>query len=261
MLTIVFGGYGVGKTAFITQRLIEAYEESGEEMLNYARSEIERANGERLKTLTIPSQPPIYCDYNVKIEVQRGEYFEPYYLNGYYFGLPNDKMPTQFVPPGSKIFFDEAQRYYNSRKSMTMPDHVSRAYEMHRHYGLDITMAVQRVMLIDKNIKDLCKHFIEIQSLEHEYNAFGDISKSVWKCREFDNWLAVEEYLNTGAGNYVETEYTYEGNIFDCYNSFNYFNDFMPRETKNEDFSYLKFKNDGDGSAFYNRGEPNGYRK
>ena len=34
-----------------------------------------------------------------------------YYINGYYLGLPDGENEVMFVPPGSKIFLSEAQRY------------------------------------------------------------------------------------------------------------------------------------------------------
>ena len=227
---------------------------------------IEERNKLRLNPLTLPVKPPIYADYPVKFQVGYNEYFEPYFINGYYLGLANDRMNTLYLPPYSKVFLGEAQRYYNSRKSANFPDHVSRLYEMHRHYHLDIFMDVQRVRLIDANIRDLCRHFIEVQSSTNILNDVGHIVKTVWQCREFSNWTAFEDYLNTGAETYTVTTYTHDGDIFECYDSFGYFDNFIPAEGK--DFNYLNFMSRTDLSnlssaeaEFYKNTEPDGYRK
>jgi zona occludens toxin (predicted ATPase) len=175
-------------------------------------------------------------------------------------------MPIMYFPPYSKIFLEEAQRYYDSRQSATFPEFVSRAYEMHRHYGLDIYMDVQRVGLIDKNIRELCRNFIEVQSMQNQVDNMGYITQTVFKCREFKKWTDVNEYLNSGAETtYTETEYVNQGNIFDCFNSYNYFENFVPPDGK--DFNYLEYlspadrqKLHGEIADFYNTSEPKEYR-
>lgn len=264
-LSIIFGGYGKGKTGLLTCFMITDYLKNGEKLLSDCRAKIEEVNAEKGLKLTAPERAPYYADYSVKYGRGDKVDFEPYYINGFYFGLPNDNMQVLSVPPYSKIYLDEAQRYYNSRKSMTFPDWVSRAYEMHRHYNLDITMSVQRVMLIDKNIKDICRRFIEVVDLTHERNTFGGIGASKWTCREFDDWNAVEDYIavkerDRTPGMYTQTEYSFRGNIFNCYDSFNYFDDFLPKK----DFNYLKLSQSkeysGEEKKYFETGEPNGFR-
>ncbi len=266
MITIISGAPGAGKSSLNTYFLKQAYFEHGRTMLESCTSKIAELNKTRLNPLTPPDKPPIFSDYKVKFRVGYEEFFEPYYINGYYLGLANDRMATQFLPPYSKVFLGEAQRYYNSRQSANFPDFVSRLYEMHRHYHLDIFMDVQRVMLIDPNIRALCRHFIEVQGMENTLNDVGEIIKTVWHCREFPNWTAYENYLNTGAETYTNTAYTHEGNIFHCFDSFGYFDMFLPKE--GQDFNYLNFVNRAelaklpdDKAQFYKSGEPEGYRK
>lgn len=263
MITIISGAPGAGKSSLNTYFIIREYQENGRILKERCVSKINEINKNRLNPLTPPDKPPIFADYSVKFLVDYDKFFEPFFINGYYLGLTNERMNTQYLPPFSKVFLGEAQRYYNSRRSANFPDHVSRLYEMHRHYGLDIYMDVQRVRLIDPNIRDLCRHFIEVQSMHNTLDKLERIVKSTWYCREFANWTAFEDYLNTGAATFTERCYVYEGNIFDCFDSFGYFDMFLPSEEK--DFNYLNFRKRGDNlkpseEEFYKNGEPIGYR-
>lgn len=263
MITIIFGAPGSGKSSLNTYFLKELYRAQGKQLLEAACDRIERINQDRAIPLSCPDKPPIYADYAVKFKIGYEKWAEPYFINGYYLGLANDRMATLPVPPGSKIFLSEAQRYYDSRKSQTFPDHVSRAYEMHRHYGIDIWMDVQRVSLIDLNIRQICRRFIEVLRMEHKTDENGRILKTMFHCRTFGDWIAVDQYLTTGAKTYQEEVFVNEGNIFDCFNSFAYFDEFVPKE--GADFRYLPFAGVNDqireeDQKFYKFSEPEGYR-
>ena len=267
MLHIISGAPGAGKSSLNAYFLQHAYREEGAELLKRSAARIEEFNKSRLYPLTPPAKPPIYSDFKVKFIIGYKKYFEPYYINGYYMGLANERMRTLFLPPYAKVFLGEAQRYYNSRRSSTFPDFVSRFYEMNRHYGLDVYLDVQRVRLIDANVREICRHFIEVQDMMHEYDELERIVRSTWHCREFGNWIDIEDYLNTGAVTYKETEYSYEGNIFELYDSFSFAENYLPKDDAGNDIAYLKhmappeaMAKGGDAAEFYRRGEPAGYR-
>lgn len=237
-------------------------------MQKLSAARIDEINKTRRHPLTPPPLPPIYSDFKVKIPAGYKKHYEPYYINGYYMGLANERLKTQFLPPYAKVFLGESQRYYNSRKSGNFPDFVSRFYEMHRHYGLDLYLDVQRVRLIDPNIRELCRCFIEVQGMEHTRDKLRRIIHTVWRCREFSNWQAYEDYLNTGAVTYKETTYENDGNIFDCYDSFSFFENYLPEDVPGKDISYLKHLTraearfiGADKAEFYKSGEPAAYRK
>lgn len=256
MITIIFGAPGSGKSSLNTYFIKQTYRTEGQKRLTQARTLIEQENERREHPLTVPDKPPIFANYRVRFHTGYKKWFEPYFVNGYYLGLANDKMPTQFLPPGSAVFLGEAQRYFNSRKSKTFPDWVSRFFEMHRHYRVDIWMDVQRPILIDANIRELCKNFIEVQKMDHFYDNAGRITRTEFHVREFDRWGAVEQYLNTGAKVYTEPPpYINEGNIFRSFDSYSYFDEFVPAEEK--DFNLLSFGGQG---GFYNTTEPKEYR-
>ncbi len=189
--------------------------------------------------------------------------FRSYFLNGYYFGVANEEMDTQFVPPFSVLVFDEAQRIFNSRESSTFPEFVSYAFEIHRHARLDITLIAQRGMLIDCNIREVGVHVIEVVSMENEKDIAGNVFRSTWHCREFDDWSSAEAYLKSGEKTYKETTYTNEGSsIYASYNSFDKLTAFLP--PKGKDFSYLPYEKPADVSEreakFYNTARPKEYR-
>ncbi len=263
-ITIIAGAPGSGKTSLAAALLCEIYRTQGETLQEETAAKIEAANEKRLNPLEIPQKPPIYADFDIEFLVGYEEYYKPYFINGFYLGLPNDKMQTQFVPPGSKIFLSEVQRYYDSRKK-ALPDHVSRFFEMHRHYGIDIYLDIQRAMLVDLNIKELCRRFIEIQSHQNITDENGRIFKTVWTYREFGSWIEYEQYLSSNAQTYITKTYTHNGNIFECFNSFSFYEEFFPPE--NGKFSYLEYKSrtasqdlDEATAAFYKISEPEIYR-
>ena len=128
-----------------------------------------------------------------------------------------------------------------------MPNFISRAFEMHRHYSLDFWLDVQRPTLVDLNIRELCKQFIEVIEMENTLNSVGDVTRSVFRCREFGCWRDVAQYLETGAKTYKDTVFIHDGNIFDCFDSFNYFSEFLPGE--DADFRYLPFRSGAEAAG------------
>ena len=264
MITIIFGAPGSGKSSLNTYFLKRLYRREGEIRLDRTRALIAEANEHRLTPLSVPDKPPIFSNYEVKFQTDYEEDFEPYLINGFYMGLQNDRIPTQYIPPASAVFLDEAQRFYDSRKSATFPEFVSRFYEMHRHYHIDLWLAVQRPVLIDANIRALCRNFIEVERMEHEHDDAGRIAKTIFRCRGFDRWEEIEQYLESGTETYKTTSYTHEGNIFRSFDSYSYFEAFLPPE--GQDFKFLPFRAKSAAIAredeiFYDSAEPDAYRK
>lgn len=264
MITIIFGAPGTGKTSLNTHFLQTEYKTHGRALLAQTQKRIAEVNRTRVRPLALPDKPPIFANYKASFKIGYEKTFEPYYINPFYLGLENGNMPTQYLPPQSRVFISEAQRYYNSRKSSTLPDWVSRLYEMHRHYGMEIFLDVQRANLIDLNIKEICKRFIEVREMRHEQDYAGRILRTRFSVREFDCWRAVEQYMETGAKTFRSVTHTHEGNIFRCFDSYSYFEEFLPDEGK--DFKYLPFltraelKKAGADAAFYKSDEPAEYR-
>ncbi len=258
MITIIFGATGAGKTAFATYLLKEKYMNDGKNILRRSRQIIEAANLKYGRNLTPPPKVPFYTNYKVKLHVGYKKYYEPFYMNGHYFGVTNDEVDTQHIAPGSKMVLDEAQRIVASRESSKFPSWASYGFEIHRQAEIEIYLLAQRGNLIDRNIKELGVHVIEIRSIHNEKDVAGNIIKTTWKCREFSEWSEAERYIKNGEKTYKETEYTNEWSIFDSFDSFEKLEDFLP--PKGQDFDYLPqdkpAKLTKREKRFYTRGKP-----
>ncbi len=265
MIIIVFGKPGAGKTSLMTHFMTELYEKQGDELLESCQDLIIEQNQERLYALPLPDKPPIFSNFGAKILADYEEEYSPYFFNPYYFGVENDDFPIQYLLPGGYYFIDEAQKYYNSRKSLMLRDHVSRAFETHRQYGMTFILGCQRPKLIDLNIRELTAVCIEVVRLENEVTAYGGIRSSAWYCRKYDSVSAALEYLETG----VETgkkipPIVHNGNIYEAYDSFENRKQFFPKDQKSSGFDLLPFRHDDNLPEeilrFYKPGEPKWFR-
>ena len=138
---------------------------------------------------------------------------------------------------------------------------------MHRHNHYDIYLDLQRIGLLDLNIRDLSARIVEVCGMAHEYNSQGSIVSTTWVCHEFEGWEDFDKYLNGTTRRAKTVRFTNTGNIFSGYDSCNYASEFVPDER--EDYIYLKHKNEVGTVAyiqdklkkFYNFSMPDGYRK
>ena len=229
MITIVFGKPGAGKTAFLAADVVRYINGSPAscELLQECAAEVRKLN-DNGALFSMPTSAPVYTNFPVTASCGTYAPYEPYYVDGFHLGFENDDVEVMPVLPCARIYLSEAQRYYNSRRSKDLPDWVSRYFEEHRHFGLQIYLDVQRPGLIDVNIRELCERFLEIQRMEHRYDRVGNIVSSTFFYREFTDWKYVDQYLGGHDGGYTEGKSVYTGNIFECYESKSYFRQFVP---------------------------------
>ncbi len=239
MITIVYGKPGCGKTAFLAA--------DGAHWMDYSHDSLAlfRECHERVEALreegydfTLPDRPPVYSNFSLSVPCGVIEPFKSYCLDGYETGFePEDESyPNSPVYPCSRIYFSEAQRYYNARLFSKMPDWISRYYEQHRHFGLEIFLDVQRAGLIDLNIREIAERFILMRRIVHKVDAIGNILSSTFHYYEFSDCKEVDRFCESGAGEYVERTSVYDGCIFDCYDSTSYYRSFIPK--RGVDFSH-----------------------
>ena len=105
-------------------------------------------------------------------------------------------------------------------------------------------------------------HELTATGMEHEKDSAGRIVHTSFRCRKFDDWTAVEQYLKTGDGAFEEISYENEGDIFRAFDSYSYFGEFLPKD--GQDFKLLPFmgeagKKNAD-AVFYGTAEPAAYR-
>ncbi len=241
MITIIFGKPGAGKTAYLVSQMLRFLGNSREayELLWDCQDRVITMDRRGLD-YTVPTTPPVYTNFPVSAHVGFNQWRSSFYVDGFHLGLENDFVPVTNVLPGAVIGLTEVQRYYNSRNSKdgkkALPDWVSRFYEEHRHYGLQIYLDLQRLGLCDLNIRELAGRIVEVYDLEHHLDRRGNILASRFSLRCWDNLAAAERYVdNDSLTNYARKEYIHEGNVFEAYTSTCYFDAFLPGACK--DFS------------------------
>jgi len=241
MITIIFGLPKIGKTALNTYFAIQHMTKLSDGEVLFTRSKCEQLN-EGGFNVSIPEKHVVYSDINIKYSSSDYLPRTSFDIDGYKFGVPNDKFETTFVPPGAKLFFTEGQRYWNSHKDL--PEAVTRAFENHGHYFLDIFIDVQRPGLINLNIRELTSRFIEVLEQKDILDKNGDPVQTTWKCKQFSSCYEVTKYQSDGRPpNMGENiSFTFYGNIRECYNAFENYAAFL-KGRENEDFSTASHKN------------------
>jgi len=242
MIIEIVGKPRAGKTALNTLFMVLEEKYRGATMLYHSRRIITELNKDRKIKLTVPQKAPIYANYEAHILTGYKEEFKPYVLNPYCLGVPTaqtaDKL--QYMLPCSCLHVTEGRKYWDGRESSSMPDNVSQFFETHGHNYMTIIIDAQRGKALDLNIRENATRFIEVQGMVNDEDAYGRVIHSRWYCREFYSLQDYEAYL---AGNksayYRKTMYHYEGNIFDCFESRNRKEDYVPAEGK--DYSTLEF--------------------
>ena len=240
MITIIFGKPGAGKTAYLVSQMLRFLGNSREayELLWNCRDRVISLD-QRGLNYTVPTTPPVYTNFPVSVHVGYNKWRSSFYVDGFHLGLENEFVPVTNVLPGAVIGLTEVQRYYNSRNKdrKALPDWVSRFYEEHRHYGLDIYLDLQRLLLCDLNIRQLAGRIVEVYNLEHQTDRRGNVLSSKFSLRTWDNLAAAERYVeNDSLTNFEREEYIHEGNVFEAYTSACYFDAFLP--DVDNDFSF-----------------------
>lgn len=230
----VFGDRGAGKSVFLTYQIWKIYTERGQEILERSRRIIEEENKKRKTKLKLPDRVPIYCNFKVKIKNPDGSIYEPYYIKGSEIGIGKKYKK---IYPGAVIVIDEAQDEFNSKADLKRE--VSAFFEKSRHADFEIWIASQRPILINKDIRDLSRHFIQIYKLEMDEAQFGIICGLKWHCREFDSRADVDQYVELSKTdkadsiNYRETVYESSGDVLNYYDNKCFLSDYLPEEGSN----------------------------
>lgn len=220
MITIIIGEPGKGKTALMTYFAYTKMCDEGYSLWWKSCQRINKLKAGGFSTLEyLPQRHTVYADYSIGKKFMRNK---SYYVDGFSIGLTNPFFDTAFFSPYAQIFLDEAQKYYDSRMSKYLRDYVYRFYQLHRHNHMDVTMTCQRLDNIDINIRQIAGNIILVEDLQVEKDDFDRICKMTWKTKEFDSLASADSFLTTTGKNakYTEKTYTFDGCIFDYYNSY-----------------------------------------
>lgn len=266
-ITAIVGEGGVGKTSLevLFLELLALYK--GQERLRNCNDQIDKYNLNRKDKLIKPDKYPIFTNFDATIPIGYRRNFTPYYLNPYYFGIPNLDKEVQAIPPYSVAIFTETDKVYDSREK-SLPEAASAIYNKQRHFWLEIIIELHRGMNADTLVRSNVHRFIEIQRQEREVNSFNEVTKTTWFCREFEGAKNYLRYVDSHGSErtYKETVYTHIGNIFSYYNSRECSREFLPKEGQNFSLIQQPSKIDlkklpPEIAKYYQQGEPANWRK
>ncbi len=240
MITMIYAPPRTGKTALMTNfALSYMHGISARRDIKACQRVLEPLNNNGFQLALRPdAKHLVFADYTIGRD--RKWQKTNWEIDGYYLGMPNAPKtdekgtviakahPVLFLPPCSRIFLDESQKYYDSRKSNYLSDFVSRFYELHGHYKMNIWLTVQRPGLIDLNIRELSQCVIEVDHMEHKY-IHGLLRQTIWHCFEYDNVALAIRNIESGKrlDGGKKTRYIFDGNIFRHYDAENWFPAFL----------------------------------
>lgn len=222
MITIICGNPGFGKTTYLAYLAMNEMTINARSRYLNACKEIDFLNAQGLNLTYPPYFHLVYGNFWGESHIFG---FAPRTImdfDGTDFGLPDREHKTKFIPPYSSIFLMEGQSFLDSRKSRYFRASVSRAYEIHRHYDLNIYLDCQRATLIDLNVRGISERIIECyKQCKIEFDSLGIMKKITWYLREFNSSEEYDKYLESGRKlkNYKEYSQSYNGNIGKCFNS------------------------------------------
>lgn len=145
MITIITGKPGAGKTLMMTYRALEMFMQGFDVYANWK------------------------LDFSAYVKKKK---LDPKKLGNVYFW---SEIAELLQIKGGQIFIDEAQGYFDSREWQEMPPSAKQKFSAHRHdikedrdgkiIPLDIWAGVQHAGNVDKRIRDLGHHFIEVRNV------------------------------------------------------------------------------------------------
>lgn len=145
MITIVTGKPGAGKTLYMTYKALDMFLKGHDVYANWKLN---------------------FTPYIIKKKIDTKKLGRVYFWS---------EIPELLHIKGGQIFIDEAQGYFDSREWQDMPPSAKQKFSAHRHdvrkdkdgntIPLDIYAGVQHTGNIDKRIRDLGQHFLEVRNV------------------------------------------------------------------------------------------------
>lgn len=233
-LVIFFGDCGAGKSSLMVHFVDDYLKTQGDKRRELSEQITNEENKTRKKQLSFPKVPPVCSNLkNLNLKLRNGEAFKPIYIKGKEVGISNDKKTYKSLRPASLVVIDEAHDEFSSKGS-ELEKGQRDLFNKRRHDRLIILLAAPRGNSVHKDIRNTGARFIEVLGQTHERDVFGRIYKTTWRCHEFSDKKALEEYLSTdgASGAYANKTYVHDGNIYDLYDSFAFVKEFLPPEGK-----------------------------
>lgn len=145
MITIITGKPGAGKTLLMTYTALDMFIQGVDVYANWKLD---------------------FSNYVEKKQLDKSKLGKVYFWS---------EIAELLQIKGGQIFIDEAQGYFDSREWQEMPPSAKQKFSAHRHdvkkdkdgkiIPLDIWAGVQHAGNVDKRIRDLGHHFIEVRNI------------------------------------------------------------------------------------------------
>ena len=211
-ITVIGGVVGAGKTSLgVAFGIDNMHGATAREAVRNSRAMINSMNAYGYN-LTLPQRHLVFADFGIDYRSPDCGRRRSYDVDGYKLGFYTDKYLPQFLP-------------------QQFADNISRFWEQLRKFRLTAILIVQRVGLIDRNIRELARIII-VENLRFKFNKYGEIEQCIWYFKE---WETYQQYEAGERGKRVT--YIFQGNIFKYYNS--YEGDLLYMQgLENNDFEY-----------------------
>lgn len=167
----------------------------------------------------------LYSDYNIIYDNMHGDILMSTKIN------PLEIGESVFIRPHSTLLISEFQGYFNSRRSMALEPRQALFFQTSGHFGVDLYLDCQDIDNVDKVIRNISK-IIKV-TRRTVYDARGKVtewansrnfSKIVWDTIEYES--AANYDIKKGKLKTVTAPF----NVFECYNSFERFENFLPKD-------------------------------
>ena len=235
MITEIFGQIGYGKSAFLTHMLREYAFDRDRNRQMRAAIIADNATSDIQRTI-----PPHCVSANYDCTFRKFGYHPRFnrIIDPSRLGIYDVEsgIKPHFNFPYEVIGIDEAQRWF-SGKGKGVPTWQKRWFELHRHDRLDIFLATQRAINIDKDIRDLAQG-IHITGHKKYYDRYGRVVRIKWivhtiKEGDIDKYLGASEDEQKKCCTKEVITANYD--VFSMYNSYCFKSKFYEGH-ENEDF-------------------------
>lgn len=257
--TIFFGRRGSGKTGM----LAGVQEFHKQDPMRFAKAKKARAEK------GLPPFPENHCTFS-NIEM-KSNYFgggkkTSYFFDPFKFMIANSNFEYQQIVEYGVYAWSEVQKNLNSYNYQKIPTEVYAAFENLRAMNVIVNMDVQRLVRVAPSIREIYTSFVRPVQIRHHLNdKTGRIEKTEFFYFSFESWTDAEKFVDTFGENESQMlkskelkSYTFDFNVFDCYDSLENKSIFYPKpatglykpKTKFEIITFDRFKNGEIETAF-----------
>lgn len=177
----------------------------------------------RNRGFTVTDAPhALYANYNINFDNHRGITLKSTRIDPRALLIGSR---AAFIRPFSTIAIPEAQTYFNARAFQKFTPEQARFFQTSGHFGIDIMLDTQDLETLDKTIRGLC----EIYEIK-ERKIYNDRGKEVERAepRDVSKIEFYYNYFQSQNGAPKAGMYTIDFNVYECYNSFENYEDYLP---------------------------------